>query len=311
MFRNTRPLKIRILAFCLLLIGTIGCDQYTASVTAKVAIKWEAYVSADKKFQIELPGAPEPWVTHFDSPNYGRTEVQHVSTVANETMFGVAYNDYPRPLSDEEVESELKLTYTLPGTGAEILETSKVKVANQPAIEVVAKTGPIISVARYFIADSQRLYSLQIGGQNDPRQDPESVERFFGSFQLVNDDRQKASTNIIAPVDRSGRTGEATLQAYATTPAGDLVDAGPAPIEPSGSQVKLRTSLKLGDRVQVRWDGRFTLPDGRIVQESWWLGTIIGLEKDGRVKIHYTGWDSAWDEVLTRERLRLEGKGTE
>ena len=188
MFRDTRLLKTRTLVFCLLLIGMIGCDQHTASVNGKVAIKWEAYVSADKKFQIELPGAPEPWVTHFDSPNYGRTEVQHVSTVANETMFGVAYNDYPRPLSDEEVESELKLTYTLPGTGAEILETSKVKVANQPAIEVVAKTGPIISVARYFIADSQRLYSLQIGGQNDPRQDPESVERFFGSFQLVNDD---------------------------------------------------------------------------------------------------------------------------
>lgn len=179
---------MRILTFCLLLIGTIGCGQRATTVNSKAAIQWELYVSGDGKFQIELPGAPEPWVTHFDSPKYGRTDVQHVTTVANETMFGVTYNDYPRSLSDEEVQSELKLVYTLPGTGAEILETSEVKVATQPAIEVVAKTGTIISVARYFIDDAKRLYSLQIGGQNDPRQDPESVERFFESFQLKNDD---------------------------------------------------------------------------------------------------------------------------
>ncbi len=146
---------------------------------------WQMYSPADKKFHLEFPGTPEPWNTEFESPKYGQTEVYHVSVESNGMLLGVNYNDYPRELTDSEVQAELKIAYTLPDTGAEILETSEVEVADVPAIEVISKTGPIYMVGRYFITDSQRLYSLQCGSTRDVRNDRREIDRFFDSFHLA------------------------------------------------------------------------------------------------------------------------------
>ena len=36
---------------------------------------------------------------------------------------------------------------------------------------------------------------------------------------------------------------------------------------------------------------------------SWWAAHAIGRTNDGRAVIHYDGWSSAWDEVVTPARV--------
>lgn len=147
--------------------------------------KWQAYKSKDQTFILAFPSAPELWETEFESPDYGRTDAYHVSTAFDEAMYGVTFSDYPRVLTDAEATSELKNAYTLPDTGAEVLATTETEMANIPAIEVISKTGPIYIVARYFISDASRLYSLQVGSVRNPREDRKLVDQFFQSFQLL------------------------------------------------------------------------------------------------------------------------------
>src|SRR5947209_18994300 len=58
-------------------------------------------------------------------------------------------------------------------------------------------------------------------------------------------------------------------------------------------------ALKVGDAIQVEWYG------------SWWPAEVVSLRKDGRVKIHYSGWGSSWDEVVPRSRIRVGGAADE
>lgn len=51
--------------------------------------------------------------------------------------------------------------------------------------------------------------------------------------------------------------------------------------------------LVLGQAVVVRWSGQ------------WWNATVIGLHADGRVRVHYDGWASTWDEDVTLNRVGL------
>ena len=146
--------------------------------------EWRLYSPKDKDFQVDFPGLPELWETEFESPEHGHTEVHHASVQSNGIQFGVNYNDYPRDLTTSEVQAELKYTYSLPGTGAKILATAEVEVAGVPAIEVITKTGPIYIVGRFFIYDARRMYSLQVGGMHDPRDERKTFDRFFDSFQI-------------------------------------------------------------------------------------------------------------------------------
>jgi hypothetical protein len=52
--------------------------------------------------------------------------------------------------------------------------------------------------------------------------------------------------------------------------------------------------LKIGEDVQVKYGN------------SWWAGTIVGPEPDGRVRIHYFGWADSWDEAKTRAELQVD-----
>jgi hypothetical protein len=73
--------------------------------------------------------------------------------------------------------------------------------------------------------------------------------------------------------------------------------AGPPTAATGGKPVGARTTLKPGDRVQVEQIGH------------WWAGEVLSLEQDGHVRVHYTGWDSSWDETVPRSRLRLDAPG--
>jgi hypothetical protein len=182
---------MRLVFVSLLLAFVAGCNTESAdtgspkNVASGPVANWQAYNSTDKTFVVEFPSTPEPWETEFDSPDYGHTDVYHVSTEFDGAMYGVNFNDYPRVLTDAEATSELKNAYTLPDTGGEVLATTEIEMANIQAIEVVSKTGPVYMVGRFFISNGRRLYSLQVGSPRDLREDRKLVDRFFQSFQLV------------------------------------------------------------------------------------------------------------------------------
>lgn len=52
------------------------------------------------------------------------------------------------------------------------------------------------------------------------------------------------------------------------------------------------SSWKVGDRVDVEWNG------------TWWKGEILEARSGNMYKVHYTGWASSWDEVVTSARIR-------
>ena len=69
------------------------------------------------------------------------------------------------------------------------------------------------------------------------------------------------------------------------------VELRPGPTEPIGNKVTAETQLKPGQAVQILW------------KKQWWFGSVLSVEKDGKVKVHYYGWDPKWDEAVPRNRL--------
>jgi ribosomal 50S subunit-recycling heat shock protein len=65
-------------------------------------------------------------------------------------------------------------------------------------------------------------------------------------------------------------------------------------IPSSGKPLAPTTELKVHQVLQVEWG------------KTWWAARIMELFPDGRVKIHYLGWDSSSDEIVTRSRLQLD-----
>lgn len=53
------------------------------------------------------------------------------------------------------------------------------------------------------------------------------------------------------------------------------------------------TPLQVGQAVEALWQGK------------WWSAEVLALDPDGRVRIHYVGYSSAWDEVVERSRIRI------
>jgi len=43
------------------------------------------------------------------------------------------------------------------------------------------------------------------------------------------------------------------------------------------------------------------LPSGK---GAWWPAEVLQVYDDGQIKIHYQGWGSEWDEVVSRARLQ-------
>jgi hypothetical protein len=57
--------------------------------------------------------------------------------------------------------------------------------------------------------------------------------------------------------------------------------------------VRAETQLRVGDRVQGEWYG------------YWWEAEVLAVRDDGKVRVHWTGWDKSWDETVPRSRLRI------
>ncbi len=76
-----------------------------------------------------------------------------------------------------------------------------------------------------------------------------------------------------------------------------MVGGGASPVEPSGRAVDHSTPLAAGQPVQVEWSG------------SWYEAHIRALHPDGRVRVHYEGWDDTYDEDVSRDRVLLRPGG--
>lgn len=62
----------------------------------------------------------------------------------------------------------------------------------------------------------------------------------------------------------------------------------------------------IGDKVEVAWRGKFRLETQDVYQGlAWWVAEVVDKNRSqDRYKIHYPGWESRWDEWVTRARLR-------
>ena len=69
---------------------------------------------------------------------------------------------------------------------------------------------------------------------------------------------------------------------------------------------KRHSDPEVGDRVEVAWEGKFRLEAAEVYQgRAWWVAQVV--EKSSaraKYKVHYPGWDSRWDEIVDRSRLR-------
>ena len=84
----------------------------------------------------------------------------------------------------------------------------------------------------------------------------------------------------------------AMLLALAAGPAGACEElTHPGPVSAMGLTVDDGTALQSGQPVLVEWGGQ------------WWSGAVLWADGP-QVRIHYLGWESSWDEVVPRSRLR-------
>ena len=64
------------------------------------------------------------------------------------------------------------------------------------------------------------------------------------------------------------------------------------PVEPTGVPITRETEIQPQDEVLALWEG------------AWWPAEVLQVYDDGQSKIHYQGWGSEWDEVVSRARLQ-------
>lgn len=77
-------------------------------------------------------------------------------------------------------------------------------------------------------------------------------------------------------------------------PAAGQAERPPAkPRDSVGIALTAKTPIGPGLAVEVLWGGQ------------WWAAKVLDVKNNGDVSITYLGWDSRWDEVVPRTRLRL------
>jgi hypothetical protein len=58
-----------------------------------------------------------------------------------------------------------------------------------------------------------------------------------------------------------------------------------------GDAIGLAAPYRVGDRIRVKWRG------------STYNATIVGVVAPERIRVHYEGLESAWDETITTDRI--------
>jgi len=65
------------------------------------------------------------------------------------------------------------------------------------------------------------------------------------------------------------------------------------PITQTGQAIDAETPLEVGTIVCAEWRG------------FWWRASVVALEPNGDVRVHYDGWGERWDETVPRSRLQF------
>ena len=78
-------------------------------------------------------------------------------------------------------------------------------------------------------------------------------------------------------------------------PATPVTYDGPAPVPSSDLPVTEDTDVGPGDVVQVEWSGR------------WYPADVLGVEENGRLRIHFRGFSEQWDDAVHHSRVQLPG----
>jgi len=66
----------------------------------------------------------------------------------------------------------------------------------------------------------------------------------------------------------------------------------PAPAAAGGTPATAATAFTVGQAISVEWNGR------------WYPSTVVAVQPDGTVRIHYVGWADSWDENVARSRIK-------
>lgn len=63
---------------------------------------------------------------------------------------------------------------------------------------------------------------------------------------------------------------------------------------------------EIGDKVEVAWKGKFRLESIDVYQGlAWWVAEVVDKHSSqSKYKIRYPGWESRWDEWVSRNRFR-------
>ena len=87
----------------------------------------------------------------------------------------------------------------------------------------------------------------------------------------------------------------AQLRSQRGTDKSDLdgVGSSPGPIDSTGKAARA-AQLKVGQVLQAE------------SEKSWWAAKVIGRLADGRVCVHFLGWEPSWDEIVTVDRLQRD-----
>jgi tetratricopeptide (TPR) repeat protein len=160
--------------------------------------QWKVAKPAEGDFEILLPGLPEVWQTETKNSADGRMDHRHFDaqletgrfTVGDvTTKVGVTYCDFPRMLSDAEIERELSLESLGTQAGARTISYLPVSVDGYAGREVVTVRTKgqtaFYLYGRYTVVGRRRLYSVQCGSPKKLDLGEDGIDRFFSSFKVL------------------------------------------------------------------------------------------------------------------------------
>ena len=171
-----------ILCACLL-----GCSSSTPSSTPPQAtLKWAVYDPGDGKFTVDLPGKHELYHTEYHDKSLNlQLHVQHVFCDTGDLKFEISYQDFPRELTDDQIEAQLSGGADQISQEADQFSQERIEVQGHPAMETKTeiKGMQAQSVGRFVFVDKKRFYSMQVFSvKGKPPRD--IADRFFDSFRL-------------------------------------------------------------------------------------------------------------------------------
>lgn len=162
--------------------GTGGATSTSAATGSGDGTEDGAFVSAEGRFRVVLPGAPDREVQ--ETPAAGVTLEVVLFTVEDgeDHLYQVAYVDYPESLGELDPDGALDgaANGAANRTGGELVDKERLEYLGQPAIDYTITAGDATVQARTLLV-GRRLYTLQAISITPPAP---AFEAMLASFRL-------------------------------------------------------------------------------------------------------------------------------